>query len=202
MTPIILAVYKTGGDYTKEYVDRLFDGVVSNTSLSLDDVLCLTDSEEDFYYPTKKLEHNLPGWWSKLELFKITNKPCVYFDLDTVIHKDINDFVWHNHSMTMLKGLSGTGKPASGVMAWNGDYRYLLDEFNKEMIAEYTPGNGGKMGDQAYIAEHLGFVPDYIQDLFPGIVCSRKYEPIGVRKETPIVCYHGKPRPQDTGWTL
>lgn len=202
MTPTVLAVYKTGGDYTKEYVDRLFDGIVSNSSLTHENMLCLTDSNEKFACPTAKLERNLPGWWSKLELFKYIDRPCVYFDLDTIIHKNIDDFLFYNHKMTMLKGLSGTGKPASGVMAWNGNYCYLLDNFDVDLIAEYTPGNGGKMGDQAYIAEHLGFVPEYIQDIFPGIVCSRKYEKLPTRQKTPIVCYHGKPRPHETGWVL
>jgi hypothetical protein len=82
---------------------------------------------------------------------------------------------------------------ASGVMAWNGDFSYVLDEF---------VSSDGFRGDQDYITaklkEHEANL-DYVNDVQPGIVSWKFHCQRGVRPNTTICCFHGKPRPREVG---
>lgn len=148
------------------------------------------------------LENDLPGWWSKLELFRaFTDEPVFYLDLDTVIVGSITAMVDHPHTFTVLRNLSAsnprTDRIGSGLMAWEGDYSHVYRAFmadpSRHMRECMTPK---RWGDQGFIAAH---VPDrhYWQDLLPGAVVSYKFDLRRGAPRTPnrIVCFHGEPRP-------
>ena len=91
---------------------------------------CLTD------YPDLECEMiplilDLPGWWSKIELFRQTGN-IIYFDLDTVILDDITEFVEYLHDFSALADIHHNsilpGRLWSGIMAWSGDHS---DIYNK-----------------------------------------------------------------------
>jgi len=197
----VVCVYKTGGDFDARYVRKLMDSALEHGA---DDFICLTDDMTlNQFCEVIPLEYDLPGWWSKLELFKLAGDNYIYFDLDTVIHGDIKPFLEYPHTFTMLRDFNKkANRPASGIMAWSGDYSHLLYDFDKREIDRYTPLKGGKLGDQAYIADRLGFQPDYVQDLFPELTCSHKWDTLETRQNRPVVCYHGKPRPHETEWEI
>lgn len=186
---IVACVLKSGGCYTPEYVERLKAGVDAN--LSGHDFVCLSDME----VPCDKVEltEGYPGWYSKLELFRLTG-PVLYFDLDTVIVGDLTEIAEHPHRFTMLSDFYRLEKPASGVMAWHGDYSHLLTEFDLSKVQHY-PGHG----DQGYIASKI--TPDRFQDLFPGQITSRKVTNTRNPNER-VVCFHGLPRPADVEWKI
>jgi hypothetical protein len=175
---LIVSVLKSGGVYTAEYVERLKD------SLPGYDFVCFSDVP----VPCDRipLKHNLPNWWSKLEIFTLKEK-CFYLDLDTVVDGDISEIVNYPHKFTMLSDFYH-GTPASGIMAWEGDYSNILTDYDPRKI---YPGHG----DQGYIATKV--VPEYFQDLFPGRIDSYK---VGKYPLANIVCYHGSPKPHETGW--
>ena len=190
----VACVLKSGGDFTPEYVYRLRDGIKANTTVAYKFV-CLTDLDLDC--ETIPLEHNLSGWWSKLELFLLKGK-VVYFDLDTVINGDLDALLSYQHAFTMLSNLDGRGGLASGCMAWDGDFRYLFDRWDASKAAEYTTPK--KWGDQGWISEQIEVVPDRMQLLFPDMFCSYKWGKIEDRQKASVVLYHGLPRPHQTGW--
>ena len=131
----------------------------------------------------------MQGWYAKLELFRLTG-PVLYFDLDTVITGDLTDLAQYPHRFTMLRDFTHLESPASGVMAWHGDYRWLLDDFTAD-----HPGHG----DQGYIASKIE--PDLFQDLFPGQIVSRK-QPQYRNPNERVVCFHGDPRPHTVDWQV
>jgi hypothetical protein len=202
----VVCVYRSGGDYSPEYVDKLKDGVLSNTSLN-PDIVCLTDQPDELVEQISGVEfvglqRDYPGWWAKLEMFRLVNQKCLYIDLDTIINDNIDDFLTHDYYITMLKDFNDrVDRPASGLVGWNGNFRHILDEFSTDKIRAYTPGVG-KLGDQAWIADTLGFRPEYFQTHFPYRVVSRKWASEEQKRKASIVCYHGKPRPHETGWAL
>lgn len=185
----VACVLKAGGPYMPEYVARLKAGV--DAHLAGHRFICLSDID----VPCERLPliNNWPGWWSKLELFRLTG-PVLYFDLDTVITGDLTAIASHPHKFTMLRDFS-KGGPASGIMAWHGDYRHLMESFDIEQIDNY-PGHG----DQGYIGWRLGSV-DYFQNLFPGQIVSRK-QPQYRNANERVVCFHGKPRPHEVNWSI
>lgn len=186
---LIACVLKSGGPYTVEYVERLKAGVDAN--LSGHDFVCLSDVD----VPCERihLKNDWPGWYSKMELFQLTGK-VLYFDLDTVITGDLTEIVEYPHKFTMLSDFFKPELPASGVMAWDGDYSYLMRDFY------YGKPHKGH-GDQGYIAENLGFDPDRFQSLFPNRITSRK-QPQYRNKQESVVCFHGEPRPHSVGWKV
>lgn len=179
---LVATVLKSGGDFTTEYVARLRD------SLRGYDFVCLSDVD----VPCERipLTENLPGWWSKLELFKLTGK-VFYLDLDTVVTGDIRDMVEYPHRFTALRDFGAADQLGTGVMAWEGDYSFLLHEF-KDMYWN-SQGDGHWLMRKRNRGE---LSVDYFQDLFPGRITSYKLH----KEPGDIVCYHGKPRPHETGW--
>lgn len=184
----VACVLKSGGCYTPEYVERLKAGV--DAHLMGHRFVCLSDVD----VPCERIQltEDLPGWWSKLELFRLTG-PTLFLDLDTVITGDLSEIAAYPHQFTMLSDFYHPERPASGVMAWSGDWSRLLDEY--EPGRKY-PGHG----DQGYIAWKLGEVERF-QDLFPGQVVSRKVVSTRNANER-VVCFHGQPRPHDVGWRV
>lgn len=184
----VACVLKSGGCYTPEYVERLKAGV--DAHLTGHRFVCLSDVD----VPCERIQltEDLPGWWSKLELFRLTG-PTLYLDLDTVITGDLSEIAAYPHRFTMLSDFLKPERPASGVMAWSGDWSCLLDEYEP---GRSYPGHG----DQGYIGWKLGQVERF-QDLFPGQVVSRKVVSTRNANER-IVCFHGLPRPADVGWRI
>lgn len=151
---------------------------------------------------TIPLEHNWPGWWSKLELFKHLDE-AFYLDLDTVLVGCIDALVTcPREQFLALQSLTPALYPRlnSGVMAWFGDYRFLYEAFKadpaKHMAAYNTPR---RWGDQGFIQEHLAAF-DTFQRHAPGQVISYKADMKQDGNPPPacnVVCFHGQPKPHD-----
>lgn len=161
--------------------------------------VCLTDTRVDGV-DIIPLRDNLPGWWSKMELFREFDD-VFYLDLDTVITGDLSDLVSHPHKFTALRNFSSkpdTERMGSGVMAWKGDYRFLHEKFMqapREFMATFTSSK--RWGDQGFINEGLKGKFDRFQDLFPGQIVSQKTDMQNniLPTDARIVCFHGKPKP-------
>lgn len=199
----VACVLRSGGSvYTAEYVRRLADGVWQHLPGAYR-MVCLTDDPDAMPEGVEALglHHDWPGWWAKIELFRpgIFDGPVLYMDLDTVIRGSLEELAHYPHRFTMLSDFYAPQYPASGLMAWEGDYRRLYERFAADP-ARHIAGHcvTGDFGDGGYIAQELGFAPDRFQDLLPGQVASYKATPD--RSAARVVCYHGKPRPHETGW--
>src|SRR6185369_16858814 len=96
----VACVLKSGGIYDATWVSRLRDGVARH--LPVDHrFVCLSDIE----VPCERipLEHDWPGWWSKIELLKLPS--VLFFDLDTAIVGSLDDIARHalRTDFTMLR---------------------------------------------------------------------------------------------------
>ena len=189
-------VYRTGGDYFPKYVQKLTAGLKKHGAK---DIICLSDDDTvGRYCDFLRLENNWPGWWSKLEIFRLKGK-FFYVDLDTLILRNIRPLLNADYpAFTMLRDFN-YDYGASGVMAWDGDYSYLMDDFKPVMAAEYMV-RGVKWGDQGWINERLKEPAAFFQDRFPGLIVSRKTKDMKARFAATVLCYHGQPRPHITGW--
>lgn len=160
--------------------------------------VCLSNVEIDGV-ETIPLEHNWPGWWSKMELFKHDLGRVLYIDLDTVIVGPLAEMLEYPHKFTALQALNN--KPAkqlnSGLMAWQGARPDLFEPFAADpdyWIKACVTGNC--WGDQGFINRHLPKWEAW-QTLFPGAVGSFK-NTWNRRKPPPsarVVCFHGEPKP-------
>lgn len=187
MQPRIVTVLRSGGEYRPEHVERLRSQCAVHAPDA--EFICLDDDA---------LEHGWPGWWSKIEVFRL-HGPILYMDLDTTVRADLTPLlaVAEQHEFVALRDFNpSTREMGSGIMAWRGDMSRIYDEFegdpHEHMARCRTPRH---WGDQGFI-EPLTEGREYWQTLIPGAVVSyKKHCKNGVPNGARVVCYHGKPRP-------
>jgi hypothetical protein len=215
--PNIVCVLRSGGAYTPEYVHRLQQGLRSYLRIP-HRVVILTDMDPTLFGHVQDsvqsctvmpLMYNWPGWWSKLEVFRLVDRPTLYFDLDTIIKGDITDIVeWliTTESPTFF-GLEDWLEPTktinSSVMYWLGNFHFLTGEFAvdpERYMQQYR--KWPLVGDQGYITERV--VPNglfrAIQPYFPGRFVSYKKSELVDREKASVICFHGSPKPHERKW--
>lgn len=196
----VACVLRTGGIYTPEWVRKLALGVQTWTSPT-PRIVCLTDMDTralEMAAPGVEavgLKQDWPGWWSKLELFRVFTGPVLYLDLDTLVVGPLDELVAYDGPLAMLRDFYHPTRPASGVLAWHGDYTHLY-----ERLVKTGPGPERRRMDHWMENE---VEPVFLQDEFPDQIVSlkahaRKAAPEGAR----LVCGHGRPRLSDqaAGW--
>lgn len=198
----VVCVLKSGGDYFPRYVEKLMAGVAKNLSVPYRFV-CYTDMPKEVgeICEVRRLTRNLKGWWSKVEIFKEIG-PTLFFDLDTFILGSIDNLAEYisSESVYMLHPMSGNDTGwASGIMAWEGDYSYINNNFSWHMY--------GKLKlDQKYIAQQLDehhVTVHPVQAFLPGIESYKFSCKDVIPYDTRIVCFHGKgyrPHEIKEGW--
>lgn len=215
----VICVLKSGsGVYNDVYVRQLRN-VVSKYLTMPHQFVCLTDIPEQIeeVCQTVSLKHNWSGWWSKIELFRpdLFNCQSLYFDLDTLIIKDIYELgmLAIETDFAMLRGLSKEAikgnYPSSGVMLGNFSNRSAIyDKFvleSEEFINKGDRGHKdrlwkGQSGDQGYIADIVGFGIDKIQDHLPlDYIKGKRFFNLNkaLPLETKVIAWSGVPRLHD-----
>ncbi len=173
---------------------------------------CLTD--RPIAGVTCVVDETAPAsWWNKLWVFKhATAGRNLYLDLDTLLVGNISEFVAKlaGTRFAMQRDLSPMLKDRynSAVIYWEGDHSDIFTAWI-ERDRPCTFGTDGKYddtakggivgSDNAWI-EYLRPDAPYIQTLAPGAMVSYKHEAQhwdAPHSNTPIVCFHGKPRPHE-----
>jgi hypothetical protein len=182
---------KLPGGYTVGHVERLQRLVRRHLTVPYE-FICLSDIE----VPCRRipLTHDWPGWWAKLELFKLPG-PVLYLDLDTDIVGNI-DHLTNLEGFVVLRNLSSMkkGRIGSGVMFWSGDLSHLYQDFladPERFMLDYSK-DSHRWGDQGFIQEHAKEWTEW-QEIFPNQIRSFKLQKPG--PDDRIICYHGKGKP-------
>jgi hypothetical protein len=206
---IIATVLKSGGEYDESHVVHLHRNLLNVLGNGTFDFWCLSDMAPSFN--TIPLTENLHGWWSKLELFKPGQfqEQVFYLDLDTIVLKDFRDMFEYDGNLCLIKDFYHPHLSQTGIMLFNPEhttkiwdlYRQYREKgvtFNRKRIRPFIRGDGPFV--QAAIPEH-----DFFHDLWPGKVvsfkvhCRKGKKFIGFPEDAAIVCFHGQPRPWETG---
>ena len=191
----VACVLKSGGIYDATWVARLRDGVARHLPVE-HRFVCLSDVD----VPCERipLEHDWPGWWSKIELLKLQG-PMLFFDLDTAIVGDLSDIAQKatpHSGIVMLQDFYRRKGFGSGVMAWGGAFDGLAWKRAFVRRAEEYQRELGSRGDQGYLEDcfQYAFVPVW-QDLLPGQIVSYKVHcRNGIPPDARVVCLHGLPK--------
>lgn len=202
----IVTVLKTGGDFEFEHVDALRRAVEVHAPGH--DFACLTDDPEALLTPwSSRLRHGWPGWWSKIEAFRVPG-PAIYMDIDTIVRDDLSPLIAIAETMpfTVLRDFNPKQRVmGSGLMAWSGSMAHLFDAFidtgpDKVMAKCTSPRWFGDQGFIEMMTDAMETPRTYWQDLAPGAVVSYKKHCLhGVPDGARVICYHGQPRPWETG---
>lgn len=192
----VACVLKSGGIYDAQWVAGLKAGVAKHLPVE-HRFVCLSDVD----VPCERipLEHDWPGWWSKIEVLRLPG-PVLYFDLDTAIVGDLGDIsaVANRVPFAALRDFYRLGDGlGSGVLGWNETDVSAVCFF--DMFA-YDPADwmrklGGR-GDQGFLEEvaHLKGVTRW-QDAVPGQILSYKVHcRNGIPHDARAICLHGRPK--------
>lgn len=196
----VACVLKSGGAYDATWVERLQAGVARHLSAPYR-FICLSDVE--VACERIPLRHDWPGWWSKLEMFRLEG-PVLYLDLDTAVVGDLCDIAEQatRPEFTALRGFYSEAWVGSGLMAWNIGLRHLYEKFAAGAdgyIAKYRT-----RGDQAFIMDHEPNIVRW-QDRLPGQIVSykahvrarqnaRESGDGAIPSNARVVCLHGVPK--------
>lgn len=201
----VACVLKSGGDFTPDHVHRLQNMMERNVKDIEYKFVCLSDVPVDLDNGgiNIHLRYDYSKWWSKVELFRedmVDAETIIYFDLDTVILKNIDDILAADFDFAALRPWNSAnrrnGQCASGMMAWknDGSYSFISEQFNFTDIGDYPHG------DQQYISEALsehGKFPQFLQDTVGGIYSYKRECRDRLPPDARIICFHGSPRPEE-----
>lgn len=214
-----------GDGYTWNYVERLYSMLHRHLSRP---VKLHVYTEADRPVPDHMIKHALvdwgiagpkKSWWYKLQLFNTEHHagPLLYFDLDTVITRNI-DWIWqlptrHFWAVRDFKYLWKHNCTVSNtsVMWWNTElYEYVWKEAISQDVDQFT---SRYRGDQDFISAKIPegyrrfFNTDWVKSwrwecLDGGFnFLKRKYLTPGtgtaLGKDTSILVFHGNPKPHE-----
>lgn len=208
----IATVLKSGGIYDYTYVNKLASAIKRHLTVEYK-FACLTDIPEnidtnlvDEIIP---LRYGLRGWWSKFELFRpelFTESQVLYFDLDTLIVKNIDDFATYGGDFMALRDFNTLINIGSGIMSWRtGPHiNNMFYKFMENLIAQKFNLSQFTGGDQEVIELLYSGHMDWVQDNFPKKMAAFKYEcyddtnkEIRIPEASSVICFHGKPKMAD-----
>lgn len=198
----VVCVLRSGGRYDASWVSKLRDGVARHLTIPYQ-FGCFSDVPVDcFRIP---LQSNWPGWWAKLEMFRLKGK-VLYLDLDSVIVGSLDEICSADHKFTMAHEYYRPKFACSTAMLWDGDYTYISHEMcrvdSPKMRAGYDNWTADdRIGDQAFIEDVLhtsGRKIQFFKDRFgERSIASYKVhcKDTGLDGTESVVAFHGSLKP-------
>ena len=185
-----------GSVYNSQWVRKLKAGVLAQAPYARFE--CLSDWT---------LDHDFPGWWAKIELFKPGRfvGPVLFMDLDTLVVGSLKNLLGYRGEFAICRDFYHPTRMQSCVMAWTpGPHTAsIYDRFTSDPHRWMRKFRSDQEFIEDTLLREVGLVPDYWQDLHPGEVVSLK---VHAREACPddaaLVCGHGEPRLSDpvAGW--
>jgi len=185
MTPV--CVLRSGGDFLPEHVQwlaRQVPGLVCMTDTPVDGVQCIP------------LQHDWPTWWAKMEMFGPALEGSVLMiDLDTVVR----ELPARPVRTTVLRDFTQPEIIGSGLMYVTAEDRARVWEAWIANPAGHMAANQRwpKLGDQGFLMDLLADAERW-QDSEP-VYSYKVHCRGGLPADAKVVCFHGKPRPWNSG---
>lgn len=196
----VWCVCKSGAEYDKEWVGKLKRGVARN--LTVPHVFrCLSDMDIAGRVP---LKHRWPGWWAKLELFRVVDGPSLYLDLDTVVVGNIDHLTNLPYDFAAIRNFHDPEMIGSAVMWLKGPMKHIYDKFCEKPYKwiEYheRKRNGPYLGDQAFIWNAMNRKVDTLDN--QRIYSYKFHCKEALPKDAALVCFGGQPKAPEikTDW--
>ena len=195
--PSIVVCLRSGGDYKAKHVRALFNQIQKNTRNPFHFV-CYSDEQVD-EISTIKLERNYPGWWSCAELWRHKG-PTIAMGLDTIVKGNIDGLLQialnaKEDEFYLLDSFFHKDEWINGIQIWNGDWSWLYEEFDFEKLSQTH------RGEENYLIETLiqrKANIKSIQKKFPSICGFKHHFKRGIKRDSIVIVFYGKPRPWET----
>lgn len=219
---ISVVCVRFGDLYGREYVEKLRNMIARNLTVPYEFV-CITDDPNLMPGVKSIVQPNgnyAKGWWHKVHMFDPTlplNQTILYFDLDVVIHNNINHLL--DVDMCFLTGIRDFNRKFntnwnqlnSSVMCWtHQQFGELWTDFLKNpALAQRFPGDQDWLWHK--IRTKIKFWPDDFLQSYKWEIRSRKeltgksvdrrFKTVDHHVELDPTCcvtvFHGYPKPSD-----
>lgn len=197
---IIATVLKSGGQYTPEHVRMLEDQLGHDVPLTVyTDFIDVLASRGKLARP---LTYELPGWWSKMELFNpAKDDDIIYFDLDTVIRRRPRVLLSRVKEPMILRDFNRPEGLQSSIMCIPHHFKAFIWKHWMEGPEEWMQLLGEEgIGDQAFLEKISHRFWSILQDHYPNEYVSWKLDGLA-HKPLPtlarVIVFHGYPKPWD-----
>lgn len=171
----VACVCRSGGPFGPTHPSALYAAFMETSQDLIDEFVCLTDLQDVHHQfdgvdnaRVVWLEHDTPGWWGKVELFRpelfAAGERVVYLDIDIVVTGRMDKLLDDARDDFLASRGPRFGNLASGIMSWTHGYhgRGILSAYNEgpQRVRETYDGrthrrSGGTHGDQGFIADQL-----------------------------------------------
>lgn len=179
----VACVLRSGGDFGPEHVQWLARQVPG--------LVCLSDVPVQGT-ETIPLQHDWPGWWSKLEMFGPSlSGDVLMLDLDTVVLQ-IPELPTET---TVLRDFSEPSVMGSGLMfVTEADRRRVWEAWMADPDGHMRRNaRWPQWGDQGFLQPLIGRSQKW-QDV-ARVYSYKAHCRAGLPEGAQVVCFHGKPRP-------
>jgi hypothetical protein len=203
--------YRSGGEYNLDDVDKLRVNL-KKFYPTINYVVFSDDPETakycDEYWPL--ITDWSTTWFSIIECFRYNKAPTLFSGLDTILMKPIPYLIERvfkmreNEFMMMTpfnERFKARGWFASGVQAWNGDFSFIFNKFDKRaeyykvstpMEEEFTTKALKNEGIEILRADHYASIKSYKKHYAGLMDDGKNLVPVD---SIDILCFHGLPRP-------
>lgn len=199
---------KWGSKFSPEYVNKLFRGISRNTSKEFL-FTCYTDNTDGIIKEVKckSIPYFTGDWYSKIGLYNEelynAEDQIFFFDLDTVIVGNMNEIFSYTGNFIIVRDFYRKDGFQSCFMSWRP---HAVNHMWKNITREYK----SRVGDQGWPEEQYPNA-DLWQEQYPEKVISYKVHILnngkqpntnftkhgGTLETASVVCFHGRPLPQD-----
>ena len=203
-----IVCFKWGQKFSSDYVNKLYRGIKRNTTIPIN-FICYTEDPVGIECKTEEFIEDLPYWWYIIGAMNPEHKlegKTVYFDLDTVILKNIDDILqWDVRFATLQDFYRPNGLQTAYIMWDKGIGKAIWDRFVDTYPKSYWPNLIREPGGtNRFLEKSVGTkrnVPR-VQGKFPNSCASYKATLLqrGDNKpneEERIIFFHGKPMPHE-----
>jgi hypothetical protein len=172
----VLTVLRSGGEFNATHVQAM-QRQVERWAPAGTRFVCISDAPIDGV-ECYALQHDWPGWWCKLEMFRpdvLPGEDFLFTDLDNVIVGPINDLLQRPRSTIQRGGWTALMylKPTHRERVWDEfiklpkDYMWFYAKENRPVL------NGiGNYGDAGFISTIYGGIAQQWEEALPGQVIN------------------------------
>lgn len=186
-------------DYHPEHVERL-RGLVAKHLDEPYEFVCLTNVHLPVSCETIELVSDLPGWWSKIELFRpgLFTDRVLYLDLDVDIIGDLSDLAHYDRPFAAIQDWQHPHFNSS-AMSWtpSPETDLIFTKFKDKYMK--LPG-----GDQAWITDVMRkqdmfetFPSDWVKSYKRNVRGRNPKRLAKTLEDTRVISYNGEPKPWD-----
>lgn len=203
---INVVCFKWGNKFGPEYVNKLYSSILRNTNIPIQ-FTCFTEDPVGLKCATRPFLVDLPYWWYIIGLFNQAHgfeDRVIYFDLDTVIVKNIDNILSIDRPFIALRDYYRPNGLQTAYISWVPEYGHFIwekleREFGKnyQKLLNYSGGTNRFLELAVGIGENVPRLQDIVYNQCHSYKVHIKCNNDKLLDSSKVIFFHGKPMPHE-----